>query len=62
VAWPLLFHFQDNVCVKICVLFAVSQFAFSIASRPTQFTYDFNVSFFILDWDLTFLELLCSVL
>jgi hypothetical protein len=37
-----------HVCVKICVLFSVTQFAFSSASRPTQFTYDFNVPFFIL--------------
>jgi hypothetical protein len=45
------------MCVKICVLFAVTYFDFSISNM--QFTYNFNVSFFILY--LTFLELLCSV-
>jgi hypothetical protein len=33
------------MCVKICVLFAVTRFIFCIANL--QFTYDFSVSFFV---------------
>lgn len=48
------------MCVKVCVLFAITQFVFSPANRCVRFTYDFYAFLFILCSDTKFLKRLYS--